>query len=104
LTFTIAGIRMTHYAQSQLDLIEVFTWPPLRQPEMQSETTPFADLPKNPAVENRPSTDTSVALNGSVLRDDPALARAAANVARWKKYLPQDCITAMMSGGWHWTT
>jgi hypothetical protein len=89
---------MTDYAQSQLDLIEVFTWPPVRQPERQSETTPFADS------EQRVSTDTSVALNGSVLRHDPGLARAAANVARWKTYLPEGCITAMMSGGWHWTT
>jgi len=112
---------MNHYAQSQLDLIEIFTWPPVRQPEMKSETTPVADLPKNPAVhrcagqtgvsrvpsitvEQRPQTDTSVALNGSVSRHDQGLARAASNVARWKTYLPQDCITTMMSEGWHWTT
>jgi len=81
---------MTDYAQSQIDLIEVFTWPPVRPPDMQSETTPFAD--------------TSVALNGSVMRNDPGLARAAANVARWKTYLPQVCISTMMSDGWHWTT
>jgi hypothetical protein len=80
---------MTHYAQSQLDLIEVFTWPSARQPGMQSETTP---------------ADSSVALNGSVLRNDPGLARAAINVARWQTYLPQDCISSMMSEGWHWTT
>jgi hypothetical protein len=87
---------MTNYAQLHLDLIEVFTWPPVRQPDMQSETTPFADSPK--------SADTSVALNGSVLRNDPELARAAANVARWKTYLPPGCISTMMSDGWHWTT
>jgi hypothetical protein len=81
---------MTDYAQSQLDLIEVFTWPPVRQPDMQSETTP--------------SADTSVALNGSIMRNDPGLAKAAANVARWKTYLPQGCISSMMSEGWHWTT
>jgi hypothetical protein len=75
---------MTAYAQVQLDLIELFTWPPVRQPDVQ--------------------TDTSVALNGSVLRNDPGLARAAANVACWKTYLPQGCISAMMSDGWHWTT
>jgi hypothetical protein len=112
---------MTHYAQSQLDLIEVFTWPPASQPEIQSETTPFGDSLKNPAAdrfsgqtglgklptsifEQRPSADTSVALNGSVLRNDPGLARAAANVARWKTYLPQGCVSAMMNEGWHWTT
>jgi hypothetical protein len=79
---------MTDYAQSLLDLIEVFTWPPVRQPDVQSEATPF----------------TSVALNGSVLRNDPELARAAANVACWNTYLPQGCISTMMSAGWHWTT
>jgi hypothetical protein len=112
---------MTDYAQSQLDLIEVFTWPPVRQPDVQSEITPFADSPKNPAahrlaaqagvgklpsttLEHHSSADTSVALNGSVLRHDPELARAAANVACWNTYLPQGCISAMMSAGWHWTT
>jgi hypothetical protein len=80
---------MTDYAQSQLDLIEVFTWPPVRRPDMQSEITP---------------ADTSVALNGSVLRNDQQLARAAANVACWNTYLPPACISAMMSAGWHWTT
>jgi hypothetical protein len=81
---------MSDYAQSLLDLIEIFTWPPVREPDGQSETTQIID--------------TSVALNGSVLLNDPGLARAAANVARWKTYLPQDCISAMMSEGWHWTT
>ena len=112
---------MSDYAQSMLDLIEVFTWPPVREPDGQSETTQIINPPKNSAahglagqadvgalpsitVEQRPSADTSVALNGSVLLNDPGLARAAANVARWKTYLPQDCISAMMSEGWHWTT
>jgi hypothetical protein len=112
---------MTDYAQSLLDLIEVFTWPPVRRPDMQSETTPFADSPKNPAAhrfgaqagvdqvpsttfEHHSSADTSVALNGSIMRNDPGLAKAAANVARWKTYLPQACICTMMSDGWHWTT
>jgi hypothetical protein len=109
---------MTPYAQVQLDLIEVFTWPPARQPDMQTES---ADTPEDPAAhrfaalagvgklpsttfEHHSSADTSVALNGSVLRNDPGLARAAANVACWKTYLPQGCISAMMSDGWHWTT
>jgi hypothetical protein len=91
---------MTPYAQVHLDLIEVFTWPPVRQPDVQTETTPFADS----TFEHHSSSDTSVALNGSVLRNDPGLARAAANVACWKTYLPQGCISAMMSDGWHWTT
>lgn len=112
---------MTHDPQPLLDLIEVFTWPPACQPDMQSESTPFADAPRDRVTprlsgqtgictlssitfEQRPSADTSVALNGSVLRNDPGLARAASNVARWKTYLPQDCVSSMMSEGWHWTT
>jgi hypothetical protein len=113
---------MTHDPQSLLDLIELFTWPSACQPDMQSAITPFADPSRNPVItlrlagqtdigtipsitfEQRPSVDTSVALNGSVLRNDPGLARAASNVARWKTYLPQDCVTLMMSEGWHWTT
>jgi hypothetical protein len=112
---------MTRDPQPLLDLIEVFTWPAACQPDVQSEITPFADPPRNPVthrlagqtgigtlpsitLEQRPSDDTSVALNGSVLRNDPGLARAASNVARWKTYLPQDCVSSMMSEGWHWTT
>jgi hypothetical protein len=112
---------MTDYAQSLLDLIEIFTWPPVRETDGRSATTQIADSPKNSAAhglarqagvgtlpsatfEQRPSADTSVALNGSVLLNDPGLARAAANVASWKTYLPHDCVSAMMSEGWHWTT
>jgi len=103
---------MTDYAQSLLDLIEVFTWPTFRQPDTQSGS-PAADrfaaqagVDKVPftTFEHHSSTDTSVALNGSIMRDDPGLAKAAANVARWKAYLPQSCISTMMSEGWHWTT
>jgi len=112
---------MTHDTQSLLDLIEVFTWPPAGLPATQSECTSSREPPGEPssnrlagqtdiatprstAFEQRPSGDTSVALNGSVLRDDPGLAKAASNVARWKAYLPQDCVSSMMSDGWHWTT
>ena len=33
-----------------------------------------------------------------------ATARAAANVADWLTYLPETCVRAMVSDGWHWTT
>ncbi|MGA2777883.1 MAG: hypothetical protein ABSF94_10000 [Steroidobacteraceae bacterium] len=33
-----------------------------------------------------------------------AEARAAANIAVWREYLPEDCIRAMISDGWHLTT
>ena len=47
---------------------------------------------------------TSVAMNGSVGRNDAAMARAAENVALWKTYLSDECVTAMMNAGWHWST
>jgi hypothetical protein len=47
---------------------------------------------------------TSVAMNGSVERNGAAMARAAENVARWKTYLPEECVRAMMNAGWHWST
>jgi hypothetical protein len=47
---------------------------------------------------------TSVAMNGSVGRNGAAMARAAENVARWKTYLAEECVTAMMNAGWHWST
>jgi hypothetical protein len=47
---------------------------------------------------------TSVAMNGSVRRGDAAMARAADNIARWKTYLPEDCVRTMMNHGWHWST
>lgn len=30
--------------------------------------------------------------------------RAAANVATWRTYLPEDCVAAMIKDGWHFTT
>jgi len=30
-------------------------------------------------------------------------ARAAENIAEWRKYLPQDCIETMIKRGWHRT-
>jgi hypothetical protein len=29
-----------------------------------------------------------------------ATAHVAANIARWRSYLPEDCVTAMISAGW----
>ncbi|MGA9026356.1 MAG: hypothetical protein WB440_09900 [Steroidobacteraceae bacterium] len=33
-----------------------------------------------------------------------AAARAAANVAAWKTYLPEDCVASMVNDGWHRST
>ncbi|MHB8722677.1 MAG: hypothetical protein ACYDAH_14950 [Steroidobacteraceae bacterium] len=47
---------------------------------------------------------SSVALNGAVNRDGDSLACAAENVARWKIYLSEECVRAMMNAGWQWST
>jgi hypothetical protein len=28
-------------------------------------------------------------------------ARASENIAEWRKYLPEDCVNAMVKAGWH---
>jgi len=33
-----------------------------------------------------------------------AASRAAANVATWQTYLPEDCVVAMIKDGWHRST
>jgi hypothetical protein len=53
---------------------------------------------------HRSTANTSVAMNGLVKRNGAGLARAAENVARWKTYLPEECVRAMMNAGWHWST
>jgi hypothetical protein len=30
-------------------------------------------------------------------------ARASENIAGWRKYLPEDCVNAMVKAGWHGT-
>jgi hypothetical protein len=42
--------------------------------------------------------------SGPVSPDGDARARAAENVARWKTYLPEECVRAMLNAGWHWST
>ncbi len=40
----------------------------------------------------------------SIKRDDATVARAATIIAGWMTYLPEDCVKAMVSDGWHWST
>ncbi len=35
---------------------------------------------------------------------DGATARAVEAISDWMSYLPVDCVRAMVSDGWHWTT
>lgn len=40
----------------------------------------------------------------STKRSDAAINRAAADIAGWMAYLPEDCVKAMVRDGWHWST
>jgi hypothetical protein len=53
------------------------------------------------ALEQDPDTRRSLPMN------DPAalaVARAAANIAAWRRYLPEDCVNAMINAGWQGST
>jgi hypothetical protein len=39
-----------------------------------------------------------------IKRNDATVARAAAIIAEWMTYLPQDCVKTMVREGWHWST
>jgi hypothetical protein len=106
---------MSDYAQSQFELIATFTWPPVRHSPSSTVAGTLsgeayciyghASKRRHPTAAFDPGAlGTSVALNGSVLRQDPALARAKDNVACWNTYLPPDCVSRMMDSGWHWST
>jgi hypothetical protein len=41
---------------------------------------------------------------GSIAKINAASLRASENVATWKTYLPEACVAAMISDGWHWST
>jgi hypothetical protein len=41
---------------------------------------------------------------GSIESGRSAALRAAAIVANWRTYLPEDCVAAMINDGWHWST
>jgi hypothetical protein len=50
------------------------------------------------------SIKTELVTAGSIAKINAASLRASANVATWKTYLPEDCVTAMINDGWHWST
>jgi hypothetical protein len=39
-----------------------------------------------------------------IRRNDAIVARAAEIIAEWTTYLPEDCVKAMVSDGWHSST
>jgi hypothetical protein len=43
-------------------------------------------------------------VEASTKRNDATVARAAAIIAEWMTYLPQDCVKTMVREGWHWST
>ena len=42
-------------------------------------------------------------VEASVRRTDATITRAAATIAEWMTYLPEDCVKAMVNDGWHWS-
>jgi hypothetical protein len=42
-------------------------------------------------------------VEASVGRNDATIAHAAAIIAEWMTYLPEDCVKAMVNDGWHWS-
>jgi hypothetical protein len=50
------------------------------------------------------SFKTDLSLAGSIETRGSAALRAAAIVADWRTYLPEDCVAAMIKDGWHWST
>jgi hypothetical protein len=48
--------------------------------------------------------NTGAAGIASIDKGDSAASRAAANIAVWRTYLPDDCVVAMIEDGWHWST
>ena len=112
---------MTNDAQSQPVLIKTLNWEPLlnslpiditekcqgvtigQAPDGYAQSH-RAVYVRKPMDSQGASATASVAMNGSVTRNGAGLARAAETVARWKTYLPEECVRAMMNAGWHWST
>jgi hypothetical protein len=44
------------------------------------------------------------AATGCFGQNNAATARATAQIADWMTYLPENCVKAMVSDGWHWST
>ena len=50
------------------------------------------------------SIKTEMAKASSAERYNADPSRAAANIATWRSYLPEDCVVAMVNDRWHWST
>jgi len=50
------------------------------------------------------SFKSDLSLAGPTENGGSAALRASAVVADWRTYLPEDCVTAMINDGWHWST
>jgi len=52
-------------------------------------------------LERQPDTRRRLPMNEPTALE---MARAAANIAAWRSYLPEDCVNAMINDGWQWST
>jgi hypothetical protein len=83
---------MADYAQSQQD-------------PMYGQGKLTLGMPESVLLVRGTNLHTSVGINGSIKKGgDGGLAHAAENIARWRTYLPEDCVKSMMNHGWHWST
>jgi hypothetical protein len=55
------------------------------------------------SVESRSTAPQKALDNPSIPIKNNDDERAAANVAEWRKYLPEDCVESMIKDGWHRT-
>jgi Zn-dependent M28 family amino/carboxypeptidase len=57
-----------------------------------------------PSVHEGYSSSPNMAKAASSETSRAAAFRAAANVATWRTYLPDECVVAMIHDKWHWST
>jgi hypothetical protein len=57
-----------------------------------------------PSVNKGHSSRSNMAKAVSSEESRAAAFRAAANIAAWRTYLPDECVLAMIHDRWHWST
>jgi hypothetical protein len=112
--------RMPH--RSMMDLIADLHLEPLFMTHLASINTRGRHVPRgDPAIRHSKKTAINSAKELAALlqhlgvrADSPAMqcyahvdgatARAVETIAEWMIYLPENCVRAMVSDGWHWST
>jgi hypothetical protein len=61
------------------------------------------DWQVEPGIHSRQGIQAAAIAMDVSRRSQADVVRAAKNLSEWKKYLPADCIKAMVARGWHFT-